>query len=65
MTSISFFKYSDVFELDVNVVNFVYYGKTRLLYMNTTHGSAASFAQWSFQFLSLLTMKTKEQKQIF
>ena len=24
---ISFFKYFDAFELDVNVVNFVYYGK--------------------------------------
>ena len=30
MTSFSFFKYIDAFELDVNVVNFVYYGKTRL-----------------------------------
>ena len=30
MTFFSFFKYFDVFELDVNVVNFVYYGKTRL-----------------------------------
>ena len=30
MTSFSFFKYFDAFELDVNVVNFVYYGKTRL-----------------------------------
>ena len=29
MTSFSFFKYFDAFELDVNVVNFVYYGKTR------------------------------------
>ena len=30
MTCFSFFKYFDAFELDVNVVNFVYYGKTRL-----------------------------------
>ena len=30
MTSFSFFKYFDAFELDVDVVNFVYYGKTRL-----------------------------------
>ena len=30
MTSFSFFKYFDAFELDVNVVNFVYYGKTQL-----------------------------------
>ena len=30
MTSFSFFKYFDASELDVNVVNFVYYGKTRL-----------------------------------
>ena len=30
MTSFSFFKYFDTFELDVNVVNFVYYGKTRV-----------------------------------
>ena len=30
MTSFSFFKYFDAFELDVKVVNFVYYGKTRL-----------------------------------
>ena len=29
MISFSFFKYFDAFELDVNVVNFVYYGKTR------------------------------------
>ena len=28
MTSFSFFKYFDAFELDVNVVNFVYNGKT-------------------------------------
>ena len=28
MTSFSFFEYFDTFELDVNVVNFVYYGKT-------------------------------------
>ena len=31
MTSFSFFKYVDASELDVNVVNFVYYGKTRLV----------------------------------
>ena len=31
MTSFSFFKYFDAFELDVKVVNFVYYGKTQLL----------------------------------
>ena len=31
MTSFSLFKYFDAFELDVNVVNFVYYGKTRFL----------------------------------
>ena len=30
MTSFSFLEYFDAFELDVNVVNFVYYGKTRL-----------------------------------
>ena len=30
MTSFSFFKYFDAFELDVNVVKFVYYGKTRM-----------------------------------
>ena len=30
MTSFSFFEYFDAFELDVNVVNFVYYGKTRV-----------------------------------
>ena len=29
MTSFSLFKYLDAFELDANVVNFVYYGKTR------------------------------------
>ena len=29
MTSFLFFKYFDAFELDVNVVNFVYYLKTR------------------------------------
>ena len=27
MTYFSFFKYFDAFELDVNVANFVYYGK--------------------------------------
>ena len=32
MTSFSFFKYFDAFELDVNVVSFVYYGKTGLIY---------------------------------
>ena len=31
MTSFSFLEYFDAFELDVNVVNFVYYGKTRFL----------------------------------
>ena len=31
MTSFSFFKYFDAFELDVNVVNFVYYGKLELV----------------------------------
>ena len=31
MTSFSFFKYFAAFELDVNVVNFVYYGKTRIV----------------------------------
>ena len=30
MTSFSFFKCFDAFELDVNVVNFVCYGKTRM-----------------------------------
>ena len=30
MTSFSFFRYFNAFELDVNVLNFVYYGKTRL-----------------------------------
>ena len=30
MISFAFFKYFDAFELDVNVVNFVYYGKTRM-----------------------------------
>ena len=34
MTSFSFFKYFDAFELDVNVVNFVYYGKTRKFSQN-------------------------------
>ena len=29
MTCFSLLKYFDAFELDVNVVNFVYYGKTR------------------------------------
>ena len=33
MTSFSFFKYFDAFELDVNVVNFVYYGKTDVLWV--------------------------------
>ena len=33
MTSFSFFKYFDAFELDVNVVNFVYYGKTLLAFL--------------------------------
>ena len=32
MTSFSFFKYFDAFELDVSVVNFVYYGKTRMIF---------------------------------
>ena len=30
MTTFSFFKYFDAFQLDVNIVNFVYYGKTRI-----------------------------------
>ena len=30
MTSFSFLEYFNAFELDVNVVNFVYYGKTRM-----------------------------------
>ena len=36
MTYFSFVKYFDAFELDVNVVNFVYYGKTRL-FRDTYH----------------------------
>ena len=41
MTSFSFFKYFDAFELDVNVVNFVYYGKTRMSVITNKkkHGS--------------------------
>ena len=38
MTSFSFFEYFDVFELDVNVVNFVYYGKTRMSSSPDTRG---------------------------
>ena len=30
MTSFSLFNYVDAFESDVNVVNFLYYGKTRI-----------------------------------
>ena len=30
MTSFSFFKYFNAFELDVDVFKFVYYGKTRI-----------------------------------
>ena len=30
ITSFSFFEYFDAFALDVNVVNFVHYGKSRL-----------------------------------
>ena len=36
MTSFSFFKYFDAFELDVNVVNFVYFWKTQLS-QSTSH----------------------------
>ena len=39
MTSFSFFKYFDAFELDVNVVNFVYYGKTRFVIQHTANPS--------------------------
>ena len=35
MTNFSFFKYFDAFELDVNVANFVYYGKTRMWLVNS------------------------------
>ena len=30
MTSFSFLEYFDAFEVDVNIVNSVYYGKTRI-----------------------------------
>ena len=43
MTSFSFFKYFDAFELDVNVVNFVYYGKTRRISSEIRAYSASSF----------------------
>ena len=36
ITSFSFLEYLDAFEVDVNVVNFVYYGKTRLLHAGCT-----------------------------
>ena len=42
MTSFSLFKYLDAFELDVNVVNFVYYGKTRMNTKIATDGCAFS-----------------------
>ena len=45
MTSFSFFKYFDAFELDVNVVNFVYYGKTRLkLWVGDTEKASVAFS---------------------
>ena len=47
MTSFLFVKYFDAFELDVNVVNFVYYGKTRIdfvLLFDTKHSSI--LGQW-------------------
>ena len=43
MTSFSFFKYFDAFELDVNVVNFLYYGKTRAEGSNVTLGNTIEF----------------------
>ena len=35
MTSFSFFKYFGAFELDVNVVNFVYHGKTQFEHLSS------------------------------
>ena len=44
MTSFSFFKYFDAFELDVNIVNFVYYGKTRLKIVHMLEGKMANLS---------------------
>ena len=44
MTSFSFCKYFDAFELDVNVVNFVYYGKTRIqVILHTVYSKIRAF----------------------
>ena len=49
MTSFSFFKYFDAFELDVNVVNFVYYGKTRLVTKGNSDESITNFEGHNLQ----------------
>ena len=51
MTSFSFFKYFDAFELDVNVVNFVYYGKTRIDWRIQGRGTRDEHPNPPIQFL--------------
>ena len=47
MTSFSFLEYFDAFELDVNVVNFVCYGKTRSC-VSQTNGLSPSITDCHF-----------------
>ena len=48
MTSISFFKYFDAFELDVIVVNFAYYGKTWIVVYSTIYFEASINNQYNW-----------------
>ena len=57
MTSFSFFKYFDAFELDVNVVNFVYYGKTRVF------RSFGAFCEIVRSFRKELSRKMNQYKE--
>ena len=59
MTSFLFFKYFDAFELDVNVVNFLYYRKTRLIFLGNNIFHPPSVVPLTF-FLDLVQLSTTE-----
>ena len=65
MTSFSFFKYFDAFELDVNVVNFVYNGKTRIKNCDTKNQHTFSAARGRVKRSTYLMVEGKLQRVFF
>ena len=64
MTSFSFFEYFDAFELDVNVVNFVCYGKTRMeSELRDHYPSNMCFVRMMYAILRVLGEKRHQEYQ--